>query len=303
MTVPKMLAIFLVLLIVNLASALTGIVYQLVEGAREIGISAISRLVHRPGGDRRPADRDPRGLRAGAEPQQICRLGNPVRLVRRQHLPQQHGLFRPALHLRRRPNVPLSDFVGAGSFWKGAAVLQFYWLCFAIILACIAHLLWPRGTDLALRAASRGCRTSRRAAPLAIIGLAAVAMAATGAYAYWNIKVLNRYQTSDEAENISADYERKYLKYEKLPQPAITRRRRSTSSSIRRSACSSPTAVTTSSTRPTLRSRRPRPQGDRNAECPQAERRRGASRHGRPEVRLPHLSFRQAAGARRHHAR
>ena len=57
---------------------------------------------------------------------------------------------------------------------------------------------------------------------LGIIGLAAVAMAGTGAYAYWNIKVLNRYQTSTEAEKWAADYERKYLKYEKLPQPAIT---------------------------------------------------------------------------------
>ena len=48
-------------------------------------------------------------------------------------------------------------------------------------------------------------------------------MVATGAYAYYNIKVLNHYQTSDEAEKYSADYERKYLKYENLPQPAITK--------------------------------------------------------------------------------
>ena len=38
MMVPKMLAIFLVLLIVNLAAALSGIAYQLIEGARVIGI-------------------------------------------------------------------------------------------------------------------------------------------------------------------------------------------------------------------------------------------------------------------------
>ena len=56
-------------------------------------------------------------------------------------------------------------------------------------------------------------------------------MAATGAYAYYNIKVLNRYETSDDAEKYQADYERKYLKYEKLPQPAVTRSR-STCSSI-----------------------------------------------------------------------
>src|SRR3712207_7271957 len=48
-------------------------------------------------------------------------------------------------------------------------------------------------------------------------------MAATGAYAYHNMKVLNRYETSDEAEKFSADFERKYLKYENLPQPAVTK--------------------------------------------------------------------------------
>jgi ABC-2 type transport system permease protein len=121
------------------------------------------------------------------------------------------------------PNEPLSDFVGADGFWWGQAVLQFYWLCFAVILAVIAHLLWPRGTDLAVR--SRIARMPRLASvpALAIAGVALVAMAASGAYAYYNIKVLNYYQTSDEREKFQADYERKYLKFEKLPQPAITK--------------------------------------------------------------------------------
>ena len=95
------------------------------------------------------------------------------------------------------PSVPLSDFVGAGSFWKGALTLQFYWACFALILAVIAHLLWPRGTDLGLARARRRARVRQR--PLAPLAhrpaVAAVAMAATGAYAYHNIKLLNRYET------------------------------------------------------------------------------------------------------------
>jgi hypothetical protein len=57
---------------------------------------------------------------------------------------------------------------------------------------------------------------------LAIGGAAAVLMATTGAYAYYNINRLNRYETTDQAEKFSAEYERKYLKFEKLPQPAIT---------------------------------------------------------------------------------
>jgi ABC-2 type transport system permease protein len=36
-----------------------------------------------------------------------------------------------------------------------------------------------------------------------------------------NFKVLNRYETSDEAEKFQADYERKYLKYENLPRPVV----------------------------------------------------------------------------------
>ena len=49
MTVPKIIAIFVVLLIVNLAGMLTGLVYQLVEGAPQCRHPAISRLVHHSG--------------------------------------------------------------------------------------------------------------------------------------------------------------------------------------------------------------------------------------------------------------
>ena len=64
---------------------------------------------------------------------------------------------------------------------------------------------------------------SRPLAPLALAGAGAVAMAATGAYAYHNIKTLNRYETSDELEVYRADLERKYLKYETLPRPVVTK--------------------------------------------------------------------------------
>ena len=130
------------------------------------------------------------------------------------------GYSNPLYTYAASPNVPLSDFVGAGSFWKGAAVA-------AVLLGCASPSSSPSSPICCGRAApisgSRvrlgGCAATLRRLPLAIAGVAAVAMAATGAYAYHNIKDLNRYETSDEAEKFSADYERKYLKYEKLPQP------------------------------------------------------------------------------------
>jgi ABC-2 type transport system permease protein len=223
MTVPKMLAIFLVLLIVNVAAALTGMFYQLVEGARALGI--------------------PEYVAWFIVPAAIDNLLFAILAVFFQVLsPNKYvgwvilliwfvsGIFlnnmgygNPLYTYERSPDVPLSDFVGTGSFWKGAATFQFYWLCFAVMLAAASHLLWPRGTDLGLKTRLRRAPAAASTAVIAIVGVAATAMAATGAYAYYNIKVLNRYQTSDEAEKFSADYERKYLKYEKLPQPALTK--------------------------------------------------------------------------------
>jgi hypothetical protein len=222
MTVPKIIAVFIVLLAVNFAGMLTGLVYELVKGAPQLGIAQYL------GWYIVPAAIDGLLIAILAVFAQIL---SPNKYVGWGIIfvwfvggifMSNMGYSNPLYNYGQGPSVPLSDFVGAGSFWKGAAVLQFYWACFAVILLVIAHLLWPRGTDLGLGVRIRRMRRHVSAVPLAIAGTAAVAMAATGAYAYHNIKVVNRYQTSDEAEKFSADYERKYLKYETLPQPAIT---------------------------------------------------------------------------------
>ena len=223
MTVPKILAIFLVLLFVNVAAALTGIVYELTEGARSLGLGHFATTFIIP---------------VAIDALQFAVLAVIVQVLS----PNKYigwgilfvwfvvGIFLnnmgygdPLYNYGRTPQVPLSDFVGSGSFWKGAAVFRAYWTCFAVILAVLAHLLWPRGTDLALRARARRVPRLANAPAIAIAGIAAALMLATGAYAYYNIKVLNRYETSDQAEKFSADYERKYLKFETLPQPSVTK--------------------------------------------------------------------------------
>ncbi len=222
-TVPKIIAIFVVLLLVNLAGALTGLFYEVVKGAHELGIGAYLTWFILP---------------AAVDGLQIAILAVFVQVLS----PNKYagwailfvwfvvGIFLsnmgysdPLYRYGAGPSVPLSDFMGQGSFWFGSAVFQFYWMCFGIILIVIAHLLWPRGTDLSLRMRLGRMRNYATATSLGIIVVAAVAMAATGAYGYYNIKVLNQYQTSDDLEKYQADYERKYLKYEILPMPAVTR--------------------------------------------------------------------------------
>ncbi|HEX5644149.1 MAG TPA: M1 family aminopeptidase, partial [Erythrobacter sp.] len=211
-----------VLLVVNVATMLSGLLYQLVQGARELGLMEyLTWFII-------PAAIDGLLIAILAVAAQVLSpnkyvgwgiifvwfvgtivLGN-------------MGYNNPLYTYGRTPNVPLSDFVGAGSFWIAETVFQLYWLSFAIILAVLAHLIWPRGTDLGVGVRIKRIRGRAKGAPLAIAGAAAVAMAATGAYAYYNIKVLNPYQTSDELEKLAADYERKYLKYENLPRPIVT---------------------------------------------------------------------------------
>ncbi len=222
MTIPKVVAIFLILLIVNLAAALSGVAYELIEGARSLGL--------------------PQFLGWFILPAALGGLLIAILAVFVQVLsPNKYlgwgilfvwfvgGIFlsnlgygNPLYNYGQSPAVPLSDFVGAGSFWKGEAVFQFYWLCFAAILVVLAHLLWPRGTDLSVRSRLKRLPNAISIPAVATAAVAAIAMAGTGAYAYYNIRVLNHYQTSDEQEKFDADYERKYLKYENLPQPSIT---------------------------------------------------------------------------------
>lgn len=221
-TVPKILAIFVVLFLVNLAAMVTGVLYELVKGAHELGIGSYFTWFAIP---------------AAIDGLQIAILAVFVQVL----TPNKYagwailfawfvaGIFLsnmgwsdPLYTYGSGPNVPLSDFVGQGSFWIGSAVFQFYWLCFGVILIVLAHWLWPRGTDLSLRVRLRRIRSHVSATSLAVLAVAAVAMAATGAWGYYNIKVLNHYQTSDDREKFQADYERKYLKYENLPMPAVT---------------------------------------------------------------------------------
>jgi ABC-type transport system involved in multi-copper enzyme maturation permease subunit len=222
MTVPKILAIFAVLLIVNSTGLLTGLLYEVLNGARSLGVGAFIAWFMLP---------------AAVDGLLIAVLAVFVQVLSPNKYAgwailfvwfvagiflQNMGYSDPLYRYGEGPNVPLSDFVGQGSFWFGSVVFQLYWLCFAVILIVIAHLLWPRGTDLSLRVRLRRMRRNASGTSLAILGVAALAMAATGAYAYYNIKVLNRYQTSDDIEKYQANYERKYLKFETLPMPAVT---------------------------------------------------------------------------------
>lgn len=132
------------------------------------------------------------------------------------------GFEHPLYNYGATGNLALSDMNGdqiggARGWW-----LRLYWGAFALVLAVLAHLLWRRGTETRLR--PRLARVpGRLASPAgALLAAALVVFAATGTYLYWNMDVLNTYRTQDDRDRMRADYEKKYLKYEKVLQPSTT---------------------------------------------------------------------------------
>jgi ABC-2 type transport system permease protein len=130
----------------------------------------------------------------------------------------EHRLYR----LFDTPTVVYSDMNGYGHFVRPFVWVTGYWLIFAAILVVVGHLFWVRGTETAARIRMRIARQRFGTPVLASLVILFLAFASTGCYIYYNSNVLNRYETQDQREKRSAEIEKLYKKYQRIPQPKIT---------------------------------------------------------------------------------
>ncbi|MDX2151951.1 MAG: M1 family aminopeptidase [Bryobacteraceae bacterium] len=125
------------------------------------------------------------------------------------------------LNFGSRPSIPYSDFYGFAPAWEGWRWFTLYWSAFALLLAIGSILFWSRGKENSWR--NRLRVASGRLGPVlkpAALTTAAVFLA-TGAWIFYNTKVLNEVIGPKDAERRRADYEKAYKRYEKMAKPRI----------------------------------------------------------------------------------
>jgi len=130
----------------------------------------------------------------------------------------EHNLYRFA----NTPPAPYSDMNGYGHFVAPLVWFNLYWTLFCGLLLLTGHLLWVRGTESNFGKRLRIAGGRFGAAPKTTLAVLLIAFVATGGFIYYNTNVLNHYRTSEDREKRSAEYEKKYKRYETMALPKIT---------------------------------------------------------------------------------
>lgn len=136
------------------------------------------------------------------------------------------GLFGLRHHLllyNTAPGWDYSDMNGFGPFAAPLVWFKLYWAAWALLLLVLALLFRARGREPGLR--SRLRQAARRFAGPVVraAGLAAALILVLGGFIFYNTNVLNDYHWGDDRGRPQAEYEKRFGRYEGLPQPTITR--------------------------------------------------------------------------------
>ncbi|MCR5889999.1 ABC transporter permease [Hymenobacter sp. J193] len=120
------------------------------------------------------------------------------------------------------PEWSYTDIRGYGASLGPWLWFKAYWAAWALLLAVAATLFWPRGKQpsLNLRAALARRRFTRSTAVAAAVAAGMVLI--LGGFIFYNTNVLNRYTTAADRTRQRAEYERRYARYARMPQPALT---------------------------------------------------------------------------------
>ena len=120
------------------------------------------------------------------------------------------------------PGINYSDMNAFGHLTYPFFIFKAYWGAFCIALAALTSMLWARGTETGLKLRLSEAKSSANRTSWMVLTIGLLVFIFCGGFIYYNTNVLNRFQTDFQQQEMQAQYERKYKKYERYPQPKIT---------------------------------------------------------------------------------
>jgi ABC-2 type transport system permease protein len=121
------------------------------------------------------------------------------------------------------PDIPLSDMNGQGRYWIGAYWFRLYWSAFAAVLLVLAYGLWRRGTEARFMPRLRRLPRRLQGGAGVILAVALAVFIGSGVYIFINTHIWNPYRTKLGDEQLTADFEKGFLRYETVPQPKVAK--------------------------------------------------------------------------------
>ncbi|MFC5513604.1 ABC transporter permease [Massilia jejuensis] len=131
------------------------------------------------------------------------------------------GFDHPLLHYATFPPLDYSAMNGYGHHLRRERVLAIYWGGAALMLLAATVVLWPRGVNAELKSRLRMARQNLTPAAMGAFGAGLLVFAGTGALLWYELHVAGSYRTTHQEEARRAAYERRYLSFARLPQPAL----------------------------------------------------------------------------------
>jgi ABC-type transport system involved in multi-copper enzyme maturation permease subunit len=134
----------------------------------------------------------------------------------------QFGFERNLYQYGSDGGLQYSDMNRWGPFAHPFVYWKLYWFAFAILLAVLTNLLWVRGEETHARWRAHLARVRFGAGARGVTTFAGLSFLGLGGFLYYNTDVLNHFTTSSQRRHIRAEYEKRYKKYDGIPQPRIT---------------------------------------------------------------------------------
>ncbi|MDP1744741.1 MAG: ABC transporter permease, partial [Bacteroidota bacterium] len=119
------------------------------------------------------------------------------------------------------PRLPYSDMNGYGHGIYPFLIFKIYWSSFAIILILLSNLLWVRSKEKGFKNRLRIAKPLFTAKAKLAMSLGILVFLMSGGFIYYNTSVLNKNISSKKQEEAQAEFEKKYKRFSKTPQPRI----------------------------------------------------------------------------------